>query len=108
MPSTVQISETLTPEARHDYLRAFGLGERTGVELPGESAGLVHPAGMGSYNAVKAAVVIAIVDRVAKAAIVAIAKDSRKISDIIAFFIAYPSYATRVSRLNGKAGRNLT
>lgn len=41
---TVQISETLTPEVRHDYLRAFGLGERTGVELPGESAGLVHPA----------------------------------------------------------------
>lgn len=41
---TVQISETLTPELRHDYLKAFGLGERTGVELPGESAGLVHPA----------------------------------------------------------------
>ena len=41
---TVQVSETLTPEVRHDYLRAFGLGERTGVELPGESAGLVHPA----------------------------------------------------------------
>ncbi|MGO1506130.1 MAG: peptidoglycan D,D-transpeptidase FtsI family protein [Brachybacterium sp.] len=41
---TVQISETLTPEVRHDYLKAFGLGERTGVELPGESSGLVHPA----------------------------------------------------------------
>lgn len=41
---TVQISETLTPDVRHDYLKAFGLGERTGVELPGESAGLVHPA----------------------------------------------------------------
>jgi cell division protein FtsI (penicillin-binding protein 3) len=41
---TVQISETLTPEVRHDYLLAFGLGERTGVELPGESAGIVHPA----------------------------------------------------------------
>lgn len=40
---TVQISETLTPEVRYDYLKAFGLGERTGVELPGESAGLVHP-----------------------------------------------------------------
>ena len=41
---TVQISETLTPEVRHDYLLAFGLGEKTGVELPGESAGIVHPA----------------------------------------------------------------
>lgn len=41
---TVQISETLAPEVRHDYLKAFGLGERTGVELPGESSGLVHPA----------------------------------------------------------------
>ena len=41
---TVQISETLTPQVRHDYLRAFGLGEATGVELPGESSGLVHPA----------------------------------------------------------------
>lgn len=41
---TVQISETLAPEVRHDYLKAFGLGERTGVELPGESSGMVHPA----------------------------------------------------------------
>ena len=41
---TVQISETLTPEVRHDYLLAFGLGQKTGVELPGESAGIVHPA----------------------------------------------------------------
>ncbi|HEX7350126.1 penicillin-binding protein 2 [Brachybacterium sp.] len=41
---TVKISETLTPQVRHDYLKAFGLGEKTGVELPGESAGLVHPA----------------------------------------------------------------
>ena len=41
---TVQISETLSPEVRHDYLLAFGLGQKTGVELPGESAGIVHPA----------------------------------------------------------------
>jgi len=40
---TVQASETLTPQVRYDYLKAFGLGERTGVELPGESAGVVHP-----------------------------------------------------------------
>ena len=41
---TVQIAETLEPQVRYDYLKAFGLGERTGVELPGESAGVVHPA----------------------------------------------------------------
>lgn len=40
---TVQVAETLTPQVRYDYLRAFGLGERTGVGLPGESAGVVHP-----------------------------------------------------------------
>jgi cell division protein FtsI (penicillin-binding protein 3) len=41
---TVQVSETLTPEQRYDYLKKFGLGEKTGVNLPGESAGIVHPA----------------------------------------------------------------
>ncbi|MDN6399191.1 MAG: penicillin-binding protein 2 [Brachybacterium sp.] len=41
---TVKISETLTPAVRYDYLKAFGLGAKTGVELPGESAGVVHPA----------------------------------------------------------------
>ncbi|MCT1776589.1 penicillin-binding protein 2 [Brachybacterium sp. p3-SID957] len=41
---TVQISETLPPSVRYDYLKAFGLGEPTGVGLPGESAGVVHPA----------------------------------------------------------------
>ncbi|WP_226832003.1 penicillin-binding protein 2 [Brachybacterium sp. FME24] len=41
---TVQISEELDPQVRYDYLRAFGLGEPTGVQLPGESSGTVHPA----------------------------------------------------------------
>ena len=41
---TVQVSETLTPQVRYEYLKAFGLGEPTGVGLPGESAGIVHPA----------------------------------------------------------------
>ena len=40
---TVMIGETMTPQVRYDYLRAFGLGQRTGVELPGESGGIVHP-----------------------------------------------------------------
>lgn len=38
---TVQIAETLDPKVRYQYLRAFGLGQRTGVELPSESAGLL-------------------------------------------------------------------
>ena len=41
---TVQIAETMTPETRHDYMKRFGLGEPTGVGLPGESGGVVHPA----------------------------------------------------------------
>ncbi|MEE1618799.1 peptidoglycan D,D-transpeptidase FtsI family protein [Brachybacterium sp. J153] len=41
---TVQISEELDPEVRYDYLRAFGIGQPTGIELPGESAGVLHPA----------------------------------------------------------------
>lgn len=40
---TVQIAENVSPEVRYDYLRAFGLGERTGIELPAEAAGVVHP-----------------------------------------------------------------
>lgn len=41
---TVKIAEEMTPQVRHDYLIAFGLGQPTGVGLPGESAGIVHPA----------------------------------------------------------------
>ena len=41
---TVQVSEEMEPQTRHDYLTAFGLGQPTGVGLPGESAGIVHPA----------------------------------------------------------------
>ncbi|MDN5688539.1 MAG: penicillin-binding protein 2 [Brachybacterium sp.] len=40
---SVQIAEEMTPQVRYDYLRAFGLGEPTGVQLPAESAGTVHP-----------------------------------------------------------------
>lgn len=39
---TVQISETLSDQTRYDYLKAFGLGQTTGVGLPGESKGIVH------------------------------------------------------------------
>ncbi|MCL6422052.1 penicillin-binding protein 2 [Brachybacterium sp. JHP9] len=40
---TVQIAQTVTPQQRYDTLRAFGLGEPTGVGLAGESAGILHP-----------------------------------------------------------------
>lgn len=40
---TVQVGETLTPKVRYDYLKKFGLGQKTGVGLPGESSGVVHP-----------------------------------------------------------------
>jgi cell division protein FtsI (penicillin-binding protein 3) len=29
---------------RHDYLKAFGVGEGTGINFPGEAMGLLHPA----------------------------------------------------------------
>ncbi|MDO5661469.1 MAG: penicillin-binding protein 2 [Brachybacterium sp.] len=41
---TVQVADTVSDELRYDYLRSFGLGQATGIELPGESAGVVHPA----------------------------------------------------------------
>lgn len=40
---TVQIGERLSDEVRHDYLVRFGYGSTTGIEMPGESAGLVIP-----------------------------------------------------------------
>lgn len=38
---TVQIGETVSADDRYATLRAFGLGSETGIELPGESAGLL-------------------------------------------------------------------
>ena len=35
-----QVALTMTPKQFHDKLQAFGLGHPTGIELPGESAGL--------------------------------------------------------------------
>jgi cell division protein FtsI (penicillin-binding protein 3) len=40
---TVQIGQLMTGETRYDYLRRFGLGERTNLGLPGETAGILHP-----------------------------------------------------------------
>lgn len=72
---TVQIGELLPKQVRYDYLAKFGFGQRTGVGLPGESPGILHPVekwdgrtqwnvlfGQGvSVNAVQANEVFAIV-----------------------------------------------
>ncbi|GAA0968830.1 cell division protein FtsI [Actinocorallia libanotica] len=40
---TIMAAENLTDEKMYAYLTAFGFGSRTGVGLPGETAGLFHP-----------------------------------------------------------------
>lgn len=40
---TVMIGEQMSSETRYKYLTAFGLGEPTGVGLPGESGGILTP-----------------------------------------------------------------
>ncbi|MCL3860127.1 penicillin-binding protein 2 [Actinotalea sp. K2] len=41
---TVMLGEQLPRQVRHDYLAKFGLGQVTGVGLPGEEPGLLHDA----------------------------------------------------------------
>lgn len=38
----VQIGDKLDDKTRYSYLRSFGVGTATGIELPAESSGLVH------------------------------------------------------------------
>lgn len=38
---TVQIGQMVTDQQRYQMMKALGLGERTGIEMPGESAGLI-------------------------------------------------------------------
>jgi cell division protein FtsI (penicillin-binding protein 3) len=51
---TVMVGSGLTVQQRYDYLAKFGFGSRTGIEMPGESAGILHPAdewdGRTQYN----------------------------------------------------------
>ena len=39
---TVLIGQTMTDDQRYSMMRAFGFGQETGIELPGESAGLLR------------------------------------------------------------------
>ncbi|MCD1144132.1 penicillin-binding protein 2 [Kocuria sp. LUK] len=41
---TVMVGSKLTPQQRHDWMARFGVGEATGIELPGESPGILAPA----------------------------------------------------------------
>jgi cell division protein FtsI (penicillin-binding protein 3) len=45
----VQVVKHITPQVQYDYLRAFGLGARSGLGLPGESAGLIPQPGTSGY-----------------------------------------------------------
>ncbi len=40
---TLMLAQRIGPERYYDMLQKFGLGQRTGVGLPGESAGIVPP-----------------------------------------------------------------
>lgn len=40
---TVMAGMKLTPEQRYDWMKKFGVGVKTGIELPGESPGILTP-----------------------------------------------------------------
>jgi cell division protein FtsI (penicillin-binding protein 3) len=40
-----QVAQTISPQVQYDYLKAFGLGQDTGLNLPGESPGILAPPG---------------------------------------------------------------
>jgi cell division protein FtsI/penicillin-binding protein 2 len=52
---TIKLSLLLGNQRLYDALRAFGFGERTGVDLPGESPGIVRP--LDSWSALSKAYV---------------------------------------------------
>lgn len=41
--ATIKVAEMLGPQKLYDYQRAFGLGEATGIGVPGEADGLIQP-----------------------------------------------------------------
>lgn len=38
---TVEVGSRLSPQQRYDWLKTFGIGELTGIEIPGETMGLL-------------------------------------------------------------------
>ncbi len=51
---TVTVGQTLTTQQRYDFLTRFGFGTKTGIEMPGESQGILRPVaqwdGRTKYN----------------------------------------------------------
>ncbi|HEY0119139.1 MAG TPA: penicillin-binding protein 2 [Cellulomonas sp.] len=51
---TVTVGQQLTVQQRYDYLTKFGFGAKTGIEMPGESRGILRPGdqwdGRTKYN----------------------------------------------------------
>jgi len=45
----VQVVQHVSPQVQYHYLRAFGLGEPTGLSLPGETAGILPAPGSKNY-----------------------------------------------------------
>jgi cell division protein FtsI (penicillin-binding protein 3) len=41
--AAIKLGVRVGDQTMHDYITRFGFGSRTGIELPGETAGLVHP-----------------------------------------------------------------
>lgn len=41
--AAIKLGIRVGDQTMHDYITRFGFGSRTGVELPGETAGIVHP-----------------------------------------------------------------
>lgn len=40
---SVKVAQTMTSKEFYDILKKFGMGEKTGIDLPGESRGLIKP-----------------------------------------------------------------
>jgi cell division protein FtsI (penicillin-binding protein 3) len=40
---SIKVGETLSNDTLHGYLSKFGIGQKTGSGLPGESSGILHP-----------------------------------------------------------------
>ncbi|PFG16975.1 cell division protein FtsI (penicillin-binding protein 3) [Propionicimonas paludicola] len=47
---TIELARKSTKQALHDYYVSFGLGQKTGIGLPGESKGVLPPADMPDYS----------------------------------------------------------
>ncbi|MCG2803157.1 MAG: penicillin-binding protein 2 [Cellulomonas sp.] len=42
---TVQIGQKMSAQTQYDFMTKFGFGSKTGIEVPGESSGILHPVG---------------------------------------------------------------